>query len=358
MPTTLTATSLDLPRESAANQRSSLRIVIPGGSGHVGSLLARHLHAQGHKVAVLSRTGAIAPWRTVSWDAQSIDDWTSELEGADVLINLCGRSVNCRYSSANRREILDSRIATTRLLGEAIRQAGNPPRLWMNASTATIYRHALDRAMDEATGELGGDEPGAPSTWNFSIEVAAGWEEAFSAADTPATRKVALRSAIVMSPERGGPFALLSRLVRLGLGGQAGSGKQFVSWIHYLDFIRAIEHVIHHEELRGAVNLAAPNPLPNAEFMTALRRAWGKSIGISAPVWLLEAAAVLLRTETELVLKSRRVVPGCLLESGFQFGFSDWPRAAMDLVQRSREASTSRVTCKNLPGGEDNEPLL
>ncbi len=263
-------------------------------------------------------------------------DWTSHLEHADVLINLAGRSVNCRYTPANRAAIKDSRVQTTRLLGQAIRGLVHPPRLWMNASTATIYRHALDRPMDEETGEIGGKEANAPGTWRFSIDVATSWEEAFFSAVTPRTRKIALRSAMVMSSGRGGIFGELLRLVRFGLGGAAGSGQQFVSWVHGEDFLRSIEYLMAHEEFEGPVNIAAPNPLPNGEFMRALRRAWGAPVGLPATRWMLEFGALFLRTETELILKSRRVVPGRLLRAGFRFHFPDWPVAAEDLVNRWR----------------------
>jgi uncharacterized protein (TIGR01777 family) len=262
--------------------------------------------------------------------------WVSTLEQVDVLINLAGRSVNCRYTDANRKAIKQSRVQTTRLLGEAIGKVAHPPRLWMNASTATIYRHALDRAMDEDTGELGGEEPDVPSTWRFSIDVAKSWEDAFFSSVTPRTRKVALRSAMVMSPDRGGIFGELLRLVRLGLGGTAGSGKQFVSWIHGEDFLRSVEYLIHHEEMRGPVNLTSPNPLPNRDFMRALRKAWGVPIGLPATEWMLELGVIFLRSETELILKSRRVIPDHLLQSGFRFQFPEWPAAAEDLVGRWR----------------------
>jgi len=268
----------------------------------------------------------------MEWDGTTLGAWASTLEQADVVINLAGRNVNCRYTDANRRSIKESRIQTTRLLGEAIGKMAHPPRLWMNASTATIYRHALDRPMDEDTGELGGKEPDAPSTWRFSVDVATSWEEAFFSTLTPRTRKVALRSAMVMSPDRGGIFAELLRLVRFGLGGTAGSGKQFVSWIHGEDFLRSIEYLIHHEEMRGPVNLASPNPVPNRDFMHALRKAWGMPVGLPAREWMLELGAIFLRTETELILKSRRVVPDRLLQSGFRFQFPEWPAAAEDLV--------------------------
>jgi hypothetical protein len=314
-----------------------MKVILPGGTGQIGGLLARHFLARGADVVVIGRHPAqAAPWRTATWDASTLGPWASEFDGANLVINLAGRSVNCRYTAENRREIKESRIRTTRLVGEAIQRAARPPALWMNSSTATIYRHSLDRAMDERTGELGGNEPGAPDTWNFSIDVAKSWEETFASVPTPATRKIALRSAMVMSPDRGGVFDMLLRLVRYGLGGSSGSGRQFVSWIHDEDFTRAIDFLIAHHELDGIVNLAAPNPLPNRDFMAELRDAWGTRIGLPATEWMLEAGAVFLRTETELILKSRRVVPGRLLETDFGFAFPDWPSAADDLVQRWR----------------------
>jgi uncharacterized protein (TIGR01777 family) len=315
-----------------------LRIVIPGGRGQVGNLLAKHFHSKGDAVVVLTRRVTSAPWRTVAWDGANLGSWVSELEQADVVINLAGRNVNCRYNSANRREILESRILSTRVIGQAIRQLTQPPRVWVNASTATIYRHALDRPMDEFTGELGGHELNVPDTWRFSIEVATRWEEAFFACDAQNTRKIALRSAMTMSTERGGIFDVLLRLVRFGLGGASGSGKQFVSWIHETDFVRAIDYLIASEQMTGCINVASPEPLPNSEFMSALRRAWGIRIGLPASKWMLEAGAVFLRTETELILKSRRVIPGRLLQSGFHLQFPEWTTAARDLVQRWRLA--------------------
>jgi uncharacterized protein len=314
-----------------------MRIVIPGGSGQVGGILARHLHARGDTVTVLSRGPRPAPWRVVLWDGVTDGAWVAELEQSDVCINLSGRSVNCRYHAANRREILESRIQSTRLLNQVIAGLQHPPRLWVNASTATIYRHALDRAMDEATGELGGNEPGAPDTWNFSIEVARSWEEAFFASATPRTRKIATRSAITFSADRGGAFDVLSGLVRRGLGGPQGSGGQFVSWIHEADFVRAMDLLIAREDISGIVNLAAPNPLPNRDFMRALRDAWGIRSGLPVAAWMAELGALAMRTESELILKSRRVVPGRLLAEGFEFRFPEWPAAARDLVGRWRE---------------------
>lgn len=314
-----------------------MRIVIPGGSGQVGTLLARHFHKAGHDVVVVSRKPALRPWKTALWDGVTSGDWVELLEGADVCINLAGRSVNCRYGPPNRKLILESRVNTTRLLNRVISGLRQPPRVWINASTATIYRHALDRAMDEFTGELGGNEPGAPDTWNFSIDVARNWEAAFFETETPRTRKVAIRSAMTFSPDHGGVFDVLLRLVRFGLGGRQGPGTQFVSWIHETDFAAAMDFLIHREDLCGTINVASPCPLPNRDFMRALREAWGAPVGLPVYTWMVELGAVAIRTESELILKSRRVVPGRLLQAGFSFNLPEWHGAAVDLVRRWRE---------------------
>lgn len=323
-----------------------LRIVLPGGSGQVGRMLARFFQERGHHVVVLTRSPYSAPWPTVHWDGAQLGPWVEVLDGADVCIHLSGSSINCRYTAKNRRELQDSRVGPTLLLHEAFELLANPPWLWMNASAANIYRHALDRDMDEATGEIGGNEwvgswfgrqREAPEKWNWAVRLVRGWERAFFSRPTPRTRRIALRTSLVFSPARGSVFAVLSALARVGLGGAAGNGRQYVSWMHETDYARALEFLIHHEEIDGPVNLAAPNPLPNREFMAALREAWGMPNGLPAPVPLLELGMFLLRGESELVLKSRRVVPGKLLESGFQFRFPTWPEAAEDLVRQWRE---------------------
>ena len=329
---------MDHPGEPAARP---LRIVIPGGSGQVGQLLARYFQQRGHHVAILTRGPYTAPWQTVHWDAKSLGPWVETLDGADVCIHLSGRSVNCRSTARNRRELYDSRIGPTRLLHQAFAVAVNPPRLWLNASTATIYRHAIDRGMDEATGEIGGNEPisrrrRAPAKWDWTIQLAKDWEAAFFSTPTPRTRKIAMRTSLVLSPAPGNVFAVFSNLVRFGLGGTQGNGRQYVSWMHESDFARAVEFLIEREDIDGAVNLAAPNPLPNREFMAALREAWDVPNGLPIPSLAIELGAFLLRTESELVLKSRRVVPGRLLDAGFQFNFPNWPQAAEDLVQQWR----------------------
>ncbi|QEE27944.1 TIGR01777 family protein [Terriglobus albidus] len=316
-----------------------MKIIIAGGSGQVGTILARHFHQNGHSVVVLSRRLQKAPWRVVHWDGSTLGPWLGEIDCSDVLINLAGRSVNCRYTQKNRREILESRVLSTRVLHQGIARMEYPPAVWLNASTATIYRHALDRPMDEATGEFGGNEMGAPNTWNFSIQVAKAWEEAFFSAVTPGTRQVALRSAMTFSADRGGVFDVFLNLVRHGLGGTTLPGTQFVSWIHEADFIRSVEFLIKKQEITGAVNLASPHPLPNREFLGVLRKTWGTRFGLPTTRWMLELGTFLMRTESELILKSRQVVPGRLLDAGFQFEYPTWPQAAQDLVAQWRKAN-------------------
>ena len=312
-----------------------MRIVIPGGSGQVGRVLSRAFVARGDEVVVLTRGSAAPPGtRPVWWDGRSVGaEARSVLDGADVVIGLAGRSVDCRYTRANRAAILHSRVDATRALGRALAELDRPPGVWLQASTATIYAHTLGAPHDERTGVLGGDEPGVPDTWRFSIEVARAWEHAALEAPVPAgTRLVLMRSAITLSPDRGGIFDTLLRLVRFGVGGAAAGGRQHVSWIHHADFVRAVDHLIADDALSGPVNLASPHPLPQRAFMRALREAAGVPVGLPATRPVLEAAALLLRKETELILKSRRVVPGLLTERGFTFEHPRWPAAARDLV--------------------------
>jgi uncharacterized protein (TIGR01777 family) len=299
-----------------------MKIVLAGGTGQIGRVLARAFADD--EVIVLSRSSG------VRWDGRTLGPWAASLEGADALINLAGRSVDCRYTADNRREIMDSRLESTAVLREAILRADVPPRVWLQSSTATIYAHTYGPPNAE-DGALGAD--GMPDTWRFSYDVARRWEEA--AADTP-VRTVLMRSAMMMSPDRGGVFDTLRTLVRRGLGGPAAGGRQFVSWIHDADFAAAIRLLIARDDLSGPVNLAAPNPLPYREFMAALRRAEGVAVGLPATRWMLELGAWAMRTETELVLKSRRVVPGVLTGAGLAFSFPEWPAAARDLVARRR----------------------
>ncbi|WP_128430049.1 TIGR01777 family oxidoreductase [Streptomyces cyaneus] len=311
-----------------------MKIVIPGGTGQVGAILNRALSRAGHEVVVLTRR----PTRDgeVQWDGETWGPWVEEIDGSDIVINLAGRSVSCRYTAPNLQAMMDSRVHSTQVVGEAIAHAARPPRVWLQMSTATIYAHRFDAPNDEGTGVIGGSEPDVPDYWGYSVRIARAWERAQEEADTPHTRKVALRSAMVMSPDRGGVFDVLLGLTRLGLGGPVAGGAQYVSWIHDRDFVRAVDFLVDREDLTGPVNLAAPEPLPQRAFMRALRSSWGAPLGLPATKWMAELGAFALRSDTELLLKSRRVVPGRLLDEGFTFDYARWPEAADDLAQRVR----------------------
>lgn len=323
-----------------------MKLILAGATGQIGCMLLRHFAsdtatATPHDIVLLTRfTSALPPEaklpgvRILPWDARTLGPWCAELDGADAVINLAGRSVNCRYTKRNLAEMLSSRVESTRVIGEAIACAARPSRVWLQMSTATIYAHRFDAPNDEATGILGGSEPDVPRYWDKSIEIARAWEETLNTAPTPHTRKVALRSAMVMSPDRAGVFDTLARLARRGLGGTHGSGRQYISWIHEHDFTAAVRFLLSHENLSGPVNLAAPEPIPNRSFQTILRHALLVPFSISSPAWLLKIAAFFMRTDAELLLKSRRVVPARLLENGFTFRHPDWPSAAIELVAR------------------------
>ncbi|MEV4053207.1 DUF1731 domain-containing protein [Amycolatopsis sp. NPDC049688] len=319
-----------------------MKIVIPGGTGHLGRVLSRALAGQGHEVVVLTRRDARPEpgVRHVRWDGRGPGPWTAEIDGSDVVLNLAGRSVHCRYTRANLREMLNSRVDSARVVGGAIARAARPPRVWLQMSTATIYAHTSGAPNDETTGVLGGDEPDVPAYWAYSVDIAKAWEREQRLAATPHTRKVALRTAMVMSPEPGGAFPMLLRLAGLGLGGPVAGGTQYMSWIHDADLIRAIGFLVERDDLRGPVNLAAPEPLPYRDFLRILRTAAGIPVGLPATKWMAEIGAFVLRSDTELLLKSRRVVPGKLLEAGFEFTHPQWPAAAEALVQQSRRSPT------------------
>lgn len=320
-----------------------MRIVLPGGTGQVGGILDRALTAAGHEVTILTRRPTRE--RELAWDGRTLGPWAAEaIDGADAVINLAGRSVSCRYTPANLREMMVSRVDSARVVGQAISAAARPPRVWLQMSTATVYAHRFDAPNDEATGIVGGTEPGVPDYWEYSVRIAQNWEREQQLADTPHTRLVALRSAMVMSPDRGGVFDVLLGLTRLGLGGAVAGGRQYVSWIHDVDFVRAVMLLLEREDIEGPVNLAAPEPLPQRDFMRALRQAWGAPIGLPATRWMAELAAFALRTDTELLLKSRRVTPGRLLDAGFEFEHERWPEAAADLARRTRVRGESATT--------------
>jgi uncharacterized protein (TIGR01777 family) len=327
-----------------------MKIVIPGGSGHLGTLLTHHLRARGHDVIVLTRD---RNQPGVLWEGRTLGPWAVVIDGADAVINLAGRSVNCRYTTEHRQEILRSRVDSTRVIGEAIAQAAQPPRVWLQASTATIYAHRYDAPNDDRTGIIGGDETDAPADWRFSIDVARAWEKALDDAATPHTRKVKLRAAVVMTSAPGGIFALLRRHIRLGFG-RFGDGRQWMSWIHERDFLRAIDFLLEHDAIEGAVNVAAPNPVRNEEFTRELAQAMGRRLAIPSSGWVLRFGAWVMRTEPELVLKSRYVVPRRLLEAGFTFEYPHWRDAVRDLCGRwsGRHRGLSIATTGDTPRGQ------
>lgn len=291
-----------------------MKIILAGGTGTLGTILQGHFVRRGDDVVVLTRNArrpARQGVRFVPWNGRDAGAWTEELEHSDVVINLAGRSVDCRYTARNKALIRNSRIDATHALGRAIAQCAAPPPLWINLSTATIYRHAEDRPMDELSGEIG---------TGFSVEVARAWEQAFFANACEGVRQVAVRCAMVFSPH-GGAFPRFVQLVRRGLGGTPGNGRQYVSWVHEADLCSFFQWLIERPDVHGVLDLSAPAPLPMRELMRKLRRHLKPFIALDTPGWMLAIGAFLLRTETELVLKSRRVVPTRALELGFRFRY-------------------------------------
>ncbi|WP_445258894.1 DUF1731 domain-containing protein [Nocardioides aurantiacus] len=321
-----------------------MKVVLPGGSGQVGRLLQRSLVAGGHEVVVLGRgaPGHEPGARHVAWDGRGPGPWVAELDGADAVVNLAGRSVSCRYTDRNLRQMMDSRVDSTRAVGRAVAAAAHPPAAWLQMSTATIYADRSDEpgnpANDDVTGIVGGEERHVPLYWEYSVRIARLWEAAQAELDLPATRRVALRAAMVMTPDQGGICDVLSVLARVGAGGAVAGGGQYVSWIHGDDLVRAVDLLLARDDLAGPVNLAAPGPVPQAELMRDLRAAWGTRVGLPATRGMAGLGAWAMRTDPELLLKSRRVLPRRLLDAGFVFAHPSWPEAARDLVR----AATAR----------------
>jgi uncharacterized protein (TIGR01777 family) len=249
--------------------------------------------------------------KTCFWNGKNFGDWANELEGADVLINLAGKSVNCRYNDANKAAIYSSRLESTTILGEAIQACENPPRLWINAASATIYRHSLNDPMTESTGEIG---------TGFSVDVCQKWEKSFFHFQLKNTRQVALRTAIVLG-KNGGVMIPFKRLTQIGFGGKMGDGQQQFSWIHIDDVCRSVEFIIENESMNGTINVSSPNPIRNTIFMYALRQRYNQLAVIPSPFWLLELGAKLIKTETELIIKSRYVLPEKLEQAGFKWKY-------------------------------------
>lgn len=314
-----------------------MKVVIAGGSGHLGRLLCDYFTKKHHEVVVLTRQPKVQRWREVYWDGETLGEWCEVLEQADGLINLAGRSVDCRYNRVNRKQIMESRVRSTRVLGQALQACQYPPHFWLQMSTATIYAHQVDGPAHTESGVIGGDEKQVPSSWRYSIDVAKAWEAEALAWRQDETRLVVMRTAMVMSTEPGGAFAKLQGLVRMGLGGRVSNGRQWMSWIHEEDFQRAVLWLCQ-SSISGVVNLAASQPICQRDFMRLLRRQMGVCLGIWSPAWLVKIGAMLMGTESELVLKSRKVTSEKLSAHSFEFLFPNWEKAVQDLCGPSPPA--------------------
>ena len=289
-----------------------MKVVIFAANGYIGKVLCNYFAERGNEVIAVTRRATVYNEKIINllWDGKSqSSNWNNDLEGTHIVINLAGKSVNCRYNDKNKKEIFDSRTFSTEAIGLAIRNCKNPPGLWINSASATIYRHAEDRPMDEITGEIG---------TGFSVEVCKKWEKTFFGTQTPDTRKVALRMAIVLG-DQDGVFVRLKRLAQFGLGGRQGSGKQMFSWIHDEDICRIVEFIYDNKDLAGVYNASSPNPVTNDQIMSSIRKGMGISFGLPSPKWLLSIGALVIGTELELIFKSRWVVPKKLLDAGFTF---------------------------------------
>lgn len=352
------------------------KIIFAGGTGFLGQGLIKYF-GKDNEIIVLSRLSGNDQKnlyseelisakdgfnvRYVKWDGETNENnWAKEVNGADLVVNLAGRSVNCRYHRRQRQEIFDSRIRSTKAIGRAIREANEPPTLWINAASSTIYKHTLDRPNDEATGIISdwkkdnmpynfidhvryrknkfiaGLAHGKNSTayteldFDFSVQVCKLWEKTFFEESTPSTRKVALRTAITLG--EGGVIVPYLNLCKFGLGGKHGDGRQMFSWVHIEDVARMIEWIFEHEETNGIYNCVAPNAVSNFSFMKSLRKLTGNTVGFPAPAFLLEIGAFMIGTETELMLKSRWVLPGRAIDEGFEFRFKTLDDALKNII--------------------------
>ena len=297
----------------------SKKIVITGGTGFLGTYLTKYFTAKGYHIYIISRSQKPSKPNVtyLQWDGKTQDNWVTAIENATAVINLAGKSVNCRYTTTNKRIIEESRVFATQAIGEAIRNADQPPKVWLNGGSATIYRYSEDKQMTEQDGELG---------TGFSVNVCKAWEKAFNAIETPNTRKVIMRIAITLG-KNGGVIEPLRNLVITGLGGKQGHGRQTVSWLHVHDFARTVEWLIAKNDFKGIVNCVSPQPITNTDFMKTFRKVYGVPFGLPQPKWMLKMGAVMIGTETELILKSRNVVPKRLLDAGFQFEYTDLEKA-------------------------------
>ena len=314
-----------------------MKIVIPGGTGFLGQLLVNSLLSEDHEIVVFSRSGTHSSQaRLVPWDACTLGEWAREIDGADVVINLTGKSVKCLYTDKVLKILRDSRVNSTRVVGQAIKQAKKPPKVWIQMSTAAIYAHSFDTPNDEENGKIG-EEPHIPAVWKKIVHLVQDWEEALFSLSTDQTRKVVVRCGVVMGLKEGSAFDIFLKLSRWGLGGTIASGKQMVSWVHETDFVTAIKFLMQNNTIKGPVNICSPYPVPQKEFMRILREEVGVKFSLPAPRWMIELSSYLIGIDSELSLKSRYVIPKVLSDNKYLFQFPQWEEAAKDLVAKWKE---------------------
>jgi uncharacterized protein len=315
------------------------KIILAGGTGFIGQELCNYFGSD-NEIVVLTRNvkehssntfgennvkNEVAKnIRYVKWDGSTINEWVKEIDGANVVINLAGKSVNCHYTEKNKQEIFDSRINATKVIAQAIQQAVKPPELWINSASATIYPHATTTARDESFTDFAND---------FSVQVCKLWEKTFYEQRTPFTRKVALRMAITLGA--GGVMIPYFNLLKFGLGGRQGNGKQMYSWVHVEDTYRMIEWIYEHSEIEGTYNCSSPGAVNNETFMATLRKVTATKVALPAYEWMLTIGAALIGTEKELILKSRWVLPTKITQAGFRFKYAILDEALKDIIRKT-----------------------
>ena len=299
------------------------KIIITAANGFLGKALLNFMKDEYEVIALVRNSCTEIEGVTYRiWDGKQKGKWFEDIDGAYAIINLAGRSVDCRYNEENKQAILNSRLESTSIIAQAISASNIKPKVWINSASATIYRHSLDMPMTEQKGENGK---------GFSVEVCESWEKCFYSNSHLGVRQIALRTAIVLGSE-GGVMVPFKNLVRLGLGGKMGNGNQMFSWIHIHDFCRAVDFLLKNEASQGSYNISSPNPITNAVFMKSLRKQIGISFGLPLKKWILELGAFMIKTETELILKSRYVIPEKLIQEGFQFKYKEIDQALNEIL--------------------------
>jgi uncharacterized protein (TIGR01777 family) len=299
------------------------RIILAGGSGFLGNALGEYFGTRDYEIIVLTRSQSKTTGQAqhITWDGQTLGEWASWFDEAEAVINLTGKSVNCRYTSSNRQEIIASRINSVNVITQAIQQCRTPPNVWVQAGSLAIYGDTGDRICDEA----------APHGQGFPVETCELWEQAFNASELPNIRKVLLRTGFALG-RNGGALKPLTDLTKLFLGGTAGTGRQYISWLHMEDLNRMFEWSVERPDVEGIFNATGPNPVTNAQFMRTLRHVMHRPWSPPIPNFAVRFGSLLMQTEADLVLKGRRCLPQRLVEKGFAFKYSELANALRDLV--------------------------